>query len=137
MRRSVLRLVGSLVGIAGVAFSLTLLSRSMRAVQAIGGSCASGNTAFTIARRCPNGIAGTFPLAIFGGLIFLALFFFCVGDRGRSVAFLAWPALFLTLGWNFLDYGLHPTTGTGGVSVGLSLVVISGPNREPNDSGPG
>ncbi len=116
--RSVLRWTGSLVGLAGVAFSLTLLFQSMRAVQSIGGFCASGGP-YQIAHSCPKGTAGLLPLSIVGGLIFLGLFVICAGDEGSGVAKLAWPALFLSLGWNFLDYGLHLTVAGGGVNGGF------------------
>jgi hypothetical protein len=127
-RRSVTRLVGSLVGLAGVAFSLTLLSRSMRAVQSIGGFCASGGP-YQIAHQCPKGVGGLLPLSIFGGLAFLLLFGICAGDAGRSLLLLAWPALFLSLGWNFLDYGLHLTSGSGtngGFLVCAVLFIVMG-----------
>jgi hypothetical protein len=81
-------MVGSLVGIAGVAFAITLLSRSMRSVEKIGGFCASGGP-YQIAHQCPKGIGGLLPLSIFGGLIFLALFAFCTTAGGRSVLLLA------------------------------------------------
>src|SRR6516164_7007061 len=112
MHRSLARSIGSLIGIGGVAFSITLLSESMRAVLAVGGTCASGGP-YAISRPCPNGVAGAFPLAIIGGLIFLGLYVFCASDKGRTVAILAWPALFLTLGWNFIDYGLKGGSGGG------------------------
>jgi Short C-terminal domain len=122
-RRSATRLIGSLVGVGGVAFSLTLFSRSMRAVQSIGGSCASGG-AFQFAHHCPKGTAGVLTLSIFGGLLFLLLFAICAGDTGRSLLLLAWPALFLSLGWNFLDYGLHVTTTGSGVSGGFLVCGV-------------
>ncbi len=109
-------MVGSLVGIAGVAFSLTLLSRSMRAVEKIGGFCASGGP-YQIAHQCPKGVTGLLPLSIFGGLIFLALFAFCTTAGGRSVLLLAWSALFLGLGWNFIDFGIINPNG-GNVAYG-------------------
>ena len=112
------RLIGSLVGVAGVAFSLTLLFRSMRSVQSIGGFCASGGP-YQIAHKCPKGIGGLLPLAIFGGLIFLGLFAISAGETGRPFVLFAWPALFLSLGWNFLDYGLHLTTSGSGVNGGF------------------
>jgi hypothetical protein len=121
--RSVLRWTGSLVGLAGVAFSVTLLFKSMRAVQAIGGFCASGGP-YQISHTCPKGVTGLLPLSIIGGLIFLGLFAACVGDRGRPAVLLAWPALFLSLGWNFLDYGLHLTTGHGVNGGFLTCAVI-------------
>jgi hypothetical protein len=117
------RLLGSLIGIAGVAMCLTLLYKSMRSVLAIGGSCASGNTPYVPAHQCPKGTAGTMTLAIFGGLIFLALFGICVNSRGKLFTLLAWPALFLSLGWNFLDYGLNPNSGSG-VSAGFLVSAV-------------
>ncbi len=126
MRRSLAKSIGSLVGIGGVAFSITLLSQSMRAVEAVGGYCASGGP-YQIRQQCPNGVAGTFPLAIIGGLIFLGLFVFCASDRGRSVAMLAWSALFLTLAWNFIDYGVKGGSGGGaGFLIPGVLFVLMG-----------
>jgi hypothetical protein len=127
-RRSATRLTGSLVGVAGVACSLTVLSRSMRSVQSIGGFCASGGP-YQIAHHCPKGIGGLLPLSIFAGLGFLFLFAVSAGDTGRSLILLAWPALFLTLGWNFLDYGLHLTTGhgiNGGFLICAVLFIVMG-----------
>lgn len=129
-RRSTTRLIGSLVGVGGVAFSLTLLSRSMRSVQSIGGVCRSGASATLITHPCPAGVAGLLPLSIFGGLGFLFLFAVCAGETGRPLTLLAWPALFLSLGWNFLDYGLGLTTGnsvSGGFLVcGVLFIVMGG-----------
>ncbi|HEY6318619.1 MAG TPA: SHOCT domain-containing protein [Acidimicrobiia bacterium] len=126
MRRPLAKQVGSLIGIGGVAFSITLLSQSMRAVEAVGGTCASGGP-YAISRPCPNGVAGALPLAIVGGLIFLGLFVVCASDRGRSVAMLAWSALFLTLAWNFIDYGLKGGSGGGaGFLIPGVLFVIMG-----------
>jgi len=122
-------MVGSLVGIAGVAFAITLLSRSMRSVEKIGGFCASGGP-YQIAHQCPKGIGGLLPLSIFGGLIFLALFAFCTTAGGRSVLLLAWSALFLTLGWNFIDYGIvNPVGGNvayGQLIPGVLFIIMGG-----------
>ena len=119
VRRSLAASIGSLVGIAGVAFSITLLSQSMRAVEAVGGTCGSGGP-YQIRQPCPHGVGATFPLAIVGGLVFLGLFAACAGERGRRAAMLAWSALFLTLAWNFFDYGLK------GGSAGGSGFLVSG-----------
>jgi Short C-terminal domain len=126
MHRSLVRSIGSLIGIGGVAFSITLLSQSMRSVEAVGGSCASGGP-YAISRPCPSGVAGAFPLAIFGGLVFLGLFIFCASDKGRTVAMLSWSALFLALAWNFIDYGLKGgSAGGAGFLVPGVLFVIMG-----------
>ncbi len=122
--RSALRLLGSLIGIAGVAFGLTVTSQSMRAVQKVGGSCASGNTAFQPRVACPKGIGGTFPLGIIGGLVFLAVFAFFTTDNGRKLALLAWSALFLLLGWNFLDFAVIHPNGGNGVSAGFLVCAV-------------
>ena len=123
-----LRWAGSIIGAGGVALCITIVSQGMRSVEKIGGVCASGNTPFTIAHQCPAGVPGLLTGAIFAGLFFLALFVICVGERGRCTVMLTWSALFLTLGWNFLDSGLHPSTG--GTSVGnlfcAALFILMG-----------
>ena len=48
---------------------------------------------------------------IFGGLICLGLFLWFASRLGgsyASLAGLAWPALFLSLGWNFFEFGIDP-----------------------------
>ena len=151
-RRHGARVVGSVAAVAGFAFCLTLLARAVHSVQAIGGFCASGGP-YRIAHHCPKGVAGILPLAIVGGLVCLGLFVLSVGDRGRSVALLAWPALFLTLGWNFLDSGLNPPNGSANVGFlvtagifllmgGIPLVLLvpslvrglTGPTEPPTTS---
>ena len=120
--RTVLRWAGSLIGAGGVALCITIVSESMRSVMKIGGVCASGAQAFTVAHPCPAGVPGLLTGSIFAGLAFLTLFAVCVGDRGRCTLLLAWSALFLALGWNFLDFGLHPTGG--GTSIGFLVCAV-------------
>jgi hypothetical protein len=81
----------------------------MREVMEIGGTCAEGGP-FEIAQPCPDGVpllmAGSmFGLFVFGG----AFFYFAtqLGGRYSELIAFAWPALFLSLGWNFLDFGLE------------------------------
>ncbi len=108
-RKWVLTFIGAL----GVAAALTGLFYGMRSVMEIGGSCASGNTPFEIARPCPDGVGAVMVGSIFGGLIFLGIYAF--STIGPNLTLLAWPALFLSLGWNFLEYGVNPPTDDGGV----------------------
>src|SRR5271165_330336 len=101
----VFKLIGSLVGAAGVAACITVLSLGMRSVLNVGGACASGNSPYVIRQQCPTGVAWLLPVAIWAGLGFLLLFYLCAPEGGKRCAILAWPGL-LSLGLNFLQYGL-------------------------------
>lgn len=106
------RLVGIFVGLAGLCAALTILFWSMRAVMEIGGSCASGNVPYEITRPCPKGTGFFMTGSIFGGIFMFGLYAIsAVG--GPSLWPLAWPALFLSLGWNFFAYGIDPPFGSG------------------------
>lgn len=96
------------VGVAGLAMCLTLIFLSMRAVMDIGGFCAEGGP-YVIETHCPDGV----PLLLVGGI--LGLFGFgglmvwkgvVLGDPYPWLVALAWPVLFLSLGWNFLQFAL-------------------------------
>lgn len=106
------------VGIAGAVASLTVLFRGMRALMATGASsCASGGP-YVVANPCPKGVAAMVPLSIWIGIGFVALASVAAMKVGApSIAWLAWPALFLSLGWNFWEFGLDPP-GAEGVAVG-------------------
>ena len=97
------------VGVAGSVACLTLLFRSMRALMASGmSSCASGGP-YEIANPCPKGVAWLTPASIWGGLISVFVASIAASKLERpSIAWLAWPALFLSLGANFWQYGLDP-----------------------------
>jgi hypothetical protein len=139
-----------LVGVAVLVGALTVAWRSMRAVMDIGGMCASGGP-YHIAVRCPEGVDILLIVAIPVGLLavgMIAWFGSRIGPGFASVAALAWPALFLSLGWNFLEYGLAATGGwdwawlicgvlfvaMGGIPL---LVAIRGmPRGDRRSSGP-
>jgi hypothetical protein len=115
------RLAGTFVGVVVFSASLTLLHLTMREVLAVGGSCATGG---------PNGVAvpcpkGTWmaPVSIFTGLAGLALVFLFAPRGGPVLGLLAWPALFVALGWNFLEHGLDSSEG-GGTVVGWVLCAV-------------
>jgi hypothetical protein len=92
------------IGIFGglVAGAYTVLFLGMRSVMDIGGSCGSVGTP-----SCP-GSAGLIPAAIWGGLIFAGVYVWqCVKHNVPSFTSLLWPALFLSLGYNFFDYAFQ------------------------------
>jgi hypothetical protein len=103
------------VGLVVLAASTTAVYLAMRDVMAIGGSCASGGP-YEIATPCPDGTAPLMIGGIFGWFIGAGL----AGIAGSqlpggygALALLGWPALFLSLGWNFLDFGFDPANGGG------------------------
>lgn len=109
--------------LAVVAGALTLLFLGMRSVMSIGGSCAEGGP-FIVRQTCPKGIPVLMVGSIWGGLIATGLYVWqAFKHRVPSLALLAWPALFLSLGWNFLDFGLNPPGG-GGVVWGWLVCAI-------------
>jgi len=108
-------IVGVLVGTAGLSTCITLVFLGMRAVMDIGGACADGGP-YVSANPCPAGIGLVMTIAFPAGFGFGWL----TGWAGNRVGgyaglpFLAWPALFISLGWNFLEYGLvSPPPGEG------------------------
>lgn len=97
--------------VAGLAACVTIVFLTMRQVMAIGGACATGG-AYVSARACPQAI-WLMPIAIVAGLACIGLYLFRRPPGTGNIALLAWPALFLSLGWNFFEYGLWPPGGQG------------------------
>jgi hypothetical protein len=137
------------ITLAGLTAGLTLLFLGMRSVMEIGGYCAEGGP-FVIAQRCPKGVPAIMMLSIWGGLIFAALYLWqCTKNKVPSLILFAWPALFLSLGWNFLEFGLSPPGGGTAwgwlvcavvfiLMGGLPLLAIVGPvMRNLRTPGPG
>jgi hypothetical protein len=123
-------LVSLLAGVAGLGFCLTLLFLGMRAVMDVGGACADGGP-YVSALPCPDGvplamIGGIFGLFLFGGLA--ALGGSRIGGPYGGLVFLAWPALFLSLGWNFLEYGFRSPGGWewGWLIPGVLFILMGG-----------
>jgi hypothetical protein len=111
---------------------LTVMFLSMRAVMEIGGFCASGGP-YVIESECPKGVSWMMTLSVFAGLIALGVHVVASFSLpGPRFALLAWPALFLSLGWNFWEYGLDPGTesddGTvaGWIFCGVIFVLMGG-----------
>lgn len=109
-----------LLGVASLAACLTLVFLGMRAVMDVGGFCAEGGP-YVIETPCPEGVDVLLPLAIFGGLGSVALVAWkgaVIGSRYAGIVLLAWPALFISLGWNFLEYAIWPPGPDGGIVWG-------------------
>jgi hypothetical protein len=110
-----------LVATAGLAFSIALLWLGMRAVMGVGGFCADGGP-YVIETPCPPGaelMFLAFPLG-FASAVTMIWKGSALGGLYAGLPWLAWPALFLSLGWNFLEFGLF---GPGGEGVVLGWIV--------------
>jgi hypothetical protein len=113
------------VGISAalVTGSLTVIFLSMRSVMEIGGSCGGAG-----APSCPGHVAGLLFAAIWGGLIFAGVYVWqCARHHVPSFTSLLWPALFLSLGYNFFDYAFNGGTVAAGFLVcGVVFVLMGG-----------
>jgi hypothetical protein len=118
--------VGTSIGIGGLAMCITLVFLGMRSVMDIGGACADGGP-YVSAQGCPAGATvalfiGMFGLFLFGGI---AMWFGVrIGGIWAAAPLLAWSGLFLSLGWNFLDYGVINTPEGVGVVWGWAFCGI-------------
>jgi hypothetical protein len=104
---------GYLAGVALGSACLTLMFLGMRSVMDIGGACAEGGP-YVPVQPCPDGaalalIGGSFGLFAAAGL--MIWFGSRLGKGYVTLVFLGWPALFISLGFNFLQYGLNPPPG--------------------------
>jgi hypothetical protein len=112
------------IPLAGVACGIALMYLAMRAVMGVGGFCAEGG-AFEIRQHCPKGVPLLMFAGIWGGLIMLGLYLWQASKyHVPSLVGLAWPALFLSLGYNFLDFGLHPPGPDGGLVWGWLICAV-------------
>jgi len=109
-----------LLGVAGLSTCLTLVFLGMRAVMNVGGFCAEGGP-YVIETHCPDGV----PLVMIGGIFGLFLFGGLMGWKGSqlggpwgALVLLAWPVLFISLGWNFLEYAIRPPAPEYGIVWG-------------------
>jgi hypothetical protein len=123
--------IGVFISLAGVACSLTVLFLAMRAVMNIGGFCAEGGP-FLIEHHCPKGVPLLMMTSIWGGLIFAGLYAW-QGFKRNCAYFigLLWPALFISLGVNFLQYGIDPPAPMAGpvggwLVCGVLFVLMGG-----------
>jgi len=121
------------LGVAGLAACLTLLFLGMRAVMDVGGYCAEGGP-YVIGQHCPEGVAMVMVLSIWGLFLFGGIMAWkgsAIGGPYAALVLLAWPALFLSLGWNFLEYAIRPPEPADGIVwgwliPGVIFVIMGG-----------
>jgi hypothetical protein len=116
--------VAIFLSLAAVSAGLTMLWLGMRSVLDIGGFCAEGGP-FVIEHHCPKGVAAIMPLSIWGGVIAGGIYVWqTIKHKVPSLVWLFWPALFISLGWNFLQYGISPPGGGGLVWSWLICAIV-------------
>ena len=96
----------------------------MRAVMGVGGFCADGGP-YEIRQHCPQGTAGIMVGSIWGGLLLAGIYAWAVVKHHvPSFLGLLWPALFLSLGWNFFEFGIDPPGPPGGIVWGWLICGV-------------
>jgi hypothetical protein len=119
------RVTGSVVSWALFTFCFTLLLLGAMTVMELGGYCASGGP-YVIETECPEAVAVTMPLSVFGGLLAVAIGVFLARGFGVPVVNWAWPILFVGLGSGFLLIGVI-AFAFGGITfviIGVLFVVM-------------
>jgi hypothetical protein len=114
------------VGYAGLAMCITLVFLGMRAVMDVGGSCADGGP-YVSSQSCPEGSTIALMGGMFAGFGFGALATMggaAVGGIWAGAPFMAWAALFGSLGWNSLDYGVVSAPPGAGIDGGALLCGV-------------
>jgi hypothetical protein len=112
----------ALLSAAGIAAALTLLYQGMGFIMRTEGGFVAAGGPYEIVHPAPDWV-WLIPLSIWAGVLFAGLHLFA-SFRGWGVNLIAviWGALFVSLGWNFLRFGLHSPFG-GGIEWGW---LISG-----------
>jgi hypothetical protein len=113
--------------IFGVAFCIGLLYQAMRPIMRLGGMVASGGP-YAIEHPAPPWV-WVMPLAILAGMACFFINLFTSPVDGVNLMPLAWPGLFLSLGWNFLEFAFAPPAGKvawGWLVCGVTFVLMGG-----------
>lgn len=93
----------------GVALCISLLYQAMRPIMRLGGMVASGGP-YAIEHPAPSWV-WIMPVAIMAGMACFFINLFTGDADGVNLMPLAWPGLFLSLGWNFLEFAFAPPGG--------------------------
>jgi hypothetical protein len=113
--------------IFGMAFCISTLYLAMRPIMRLGGMVASGGP-YAIAHQAP-GWVWVMPVSIIVGMMCFFLNLFGSDPEGVNLVALAWPGLFLSLGWNFLEFTFAPPGGGiawGWLVCGVLFVLMGG-----------
>jgi len=111
----------------GVAAGIALLYQAMRPIMRLGGMVASGGP-YAIAHPAPDWV-WIMPVAILFGMACFFVNMGCAAPDGVNLMPLAWPGLFLSLGWNFLEFAFAPPGGGfawGWLVCGVLFVLMGG-----------
>jgi hypothetical protein len=116
------------IGVAMVAYGITALWFGMRDVMDVGGYCAEGGP-YVIQQHCPDGaellMFTGIPVGIIG--LFVAMFGCAKSSPGAmGLLLLGWPALFISLGYNFIDYAINPPENMGSTAGWWVCGIIFG-----------
>jgi hypothetical protein len=111
------------IGLAVVVIGLVWLNRVASSVMTIGGTCGSGGP-YEIATPCPEG-AWMAPVGIFVGLAGLGFYALRRPSGSPSLLILAWPALFASLGIQFLRAAADETDAWGFWLCGVVFLLMA------------
>jgi hypothetical protein len=122
--RPIVKLLAYLVSWFVFSMSFALLGYSIIGVMSVGGTCASGNTAYVIATQCPEGATVFLPWVIFTGLLSVGLAVGLANGIGFQLRVWAWPILFGVLGGLFLLAGEVVGYLIGAMFIIMALVPL-------------
>jgi hypothetical protein len=122
--RPIVKLLAYLVSWFVYSLSFALLGYSVIGVMSVGGTCASGQTAYTIAVQCPQDATVFLPWVIFTGLLAVALAVGLANGIGFQLRVWAWPILFGVLGGLFLLAGEVVGYLLGALFIIMALVPL-------------
>jgi hypothetical protein len=115
------RYLGSAASWLLFTFCFTLLAAGASIVMGLGGFCASGGP-YVIQTECPDVVAWSAPVSIFGGLIAVGIGVLLASGFGTPLVSWAWPILFIGLGLAFLGSGI--ASGVDGIVFDLLAVMF-------------
>jgi len=113
--------------ILGEAFCIAAMYQAMRGLMRLGGMVASGGP-YAIAHPAPSWV-WVLPVSIFVGMACFFINMFSSRSEEVNLMPLAWPGLFLSAGWNFLEFAFHPPGGGfswGWLVCGVVFVLMGG-----------